>query len=413
MDREAVNLRHPVLLVKSGSSPTCGKSRSSCCLGSPLPRKNPGRNRVAIAWSVLSCELFFILSTAGCGDSEPGQRVHDSSAQPAASPAPASPVSAVAAPSVSKASVSGAQFHPVVLDPFYQRQFVDYRPTESWAQVPRGETNLDGVPFLMFGKIDLTGLGRARDGEFQPARVGEVPVGRRATQVHLIHGASYDSPHDTPIACVLLRYESGEVQRLFIRYGVHARNWYVEARETDPALSDPRSLVIWNGTTRPDGSGTATRLFKTTFDNPLPAQEIRAIELLSLFARANSVILAITLEDSPGAPPPPMEDNDDSEFRRQDSLRVLDTDSGQPIPSATIRLSVTEGARTYRFGAYQSDGNGQVRIDYPPGRFQAFIVDATAPGYSPLNFEILNEDGFLGSDMPVRLKREPAPPPNR
>jgi len=53
---------------------------------------------------------------------------------------------------------SAANFHPVLLDEFYQRQFVDYRPTESWAQVPRGETNLDGVPFLMFGKIDLAGL---------------------------------------------------------------------------------------------------------------------------------------------------------------------------------------------------------------------------------------------------------------
>ncbi len=294
----------------------------------------------------------------------------------------------------------------MVLDPFYQRQFVDYRPTESWAQVPRGETNFDGVPFLMFGKIDLAGLGRARDGEFQPARVGEIPVGWRATRVHLIHGASYDSPRDTPIACVLLRYESGEAQRLFIRYGVHARNWYVEARETDSTLSDPRSLVIWNGTTRPDGSGTPTRLFKTAFDNPLPAQQIRAIELLSLFARANSVILAITLEESPGAAPPAMEENDDSEFRRDDFLRVLDTDSGQPIPNATIRLSVTEGARTYRFGVYRSDTKGQVRIDYPPGRFQAFIVDAAAPGYSSLHFEILNDDGFLGSEMPVRLQRE-------
>jgi hypothetical protein len=304
------------------------------------------------------------------------------------------------------------RFDPVVLDEFYQRQFVDYRPADSWAQVPRGETNFDGVPFLMFGKIDLTGLGRARDGEFQPPRVGEIPVARRATRLHLIHGASYDSPEGTPVACVLLRYETGEGRKLFLRYGVHTRNWYVEANEADPALSDPLSLVIWNGTSRPNGVGTPTRLFKTTFDNPLPGQEIRAIELLSLFARANAVILAITLEASPGTAPAVVtatEDNDDSELRREDFAPVLDADTGQPIPNATVRLSVIEGARTYRFGVYESDARGQIRIIYPPGRFQTFIVDMTAPGYSPAHFEILSDDGIFGSNLPVRLKREPPP----
>jgi len=127
---------------------------------------------------------------------------------------------------------SATNFHPVVLDQFYQRQFVDYRPTESWAQVPRGETNFDGVPFLMFGKIDLTGLGSGPDGvNSSLRRVGEIPVLGEPPAWHLGHGASYDSPDGTPIACVRLRYQNGETRRLFIRYGVHARNWYVEARK--------------------------------------------------------------------------------------------------------------------------------------------------------------------------------------
>ena len=288
---------------------------------------------------------------------------------------------------------------------------MDYRPTESWAQVPRGETNFDGVPFLMFGKIDLTGLGRARDGEFQPARVGEIPVGRRAARVHLMHGASYDCPDETPIASVLLRYENGETRGLFIRYGVHVRNWYVEANEATPDLSDARSLEVWNGNSRPDGAGTPTRLFKTTFDNPLPAREIQSIDLLSLFARANSVILAITLEDASGAAAQGLsgttEQNDDSEFRREDVVRALDADTGQPIPNVILKLSVTERARTYRFGAYPSDARGQIRISYPPGKFQNFIMELTAPNYMPANLEVSSEDGLFGPDLPVRLKRFP------
>lgn len=353
--------------------------------------------------------MFLILT--GCSDPKRAEQVQGVTKGEETGTAPAqangNTLDSARAPGI-RASVTN--FHPVLLDTFYQRQFVDYRPTESWAQVPRGETNFDGVPFLMFGKIDLTGLGRARDGEFQPPRVGEIPVNGRATRVHVMHGASYDSPVGTPIACLLLRYQSGETRRLFIRYGVHVRNWYVEANEVEADLLDPRSLVVWNGNTRPDGAGKPTRLFKTTFDNPLPAQEIRTIELLSLFARANSVILAITLEDTPGAAPPAStEDEDDSQLRREDFVHALDADTGQAVKNISLQLSVTEGARTYRFGVYTSDAQGRIRLIYPPGRFQVFLVEVKAPGYLPMNFEISNDEGIFGSELPMRLKRQPEP----
>lgn len=358
--------------------------------------------------SILTLGMLSFFVIAGCSDSNRTEQVRGAADREESTTTLAQATTSKPGPADSPgAPLSTTNFHPVLLDQFYQRQFVDYRPTESWAQVPRGETNFDGVPFLMFGKIDLTGLGRARDGEFQPARVGEIPVGELATRVHLVHGASYDSPDGAPIACLLLRYENGQARRLFIRYGVHARNWYVEANEVESALLDARSLVVWNGNTHPDGSGKPTRLFKTTFDNPLPMERIHAIELLSLFARANSVILAITLEDSPGfAPPAQMEDEDDSQFRREDFLRVLDADTGQTVQNVSLQLSVTEGARTYRFGAYSSDARGQIRIIYPSARFQKFILDVRAPGYLPMNFEILSEEGILGAELPVRLKRQ-------
>src|SRR5262245_17769813 len=243
-----------------------------------------------------------ILTAAGCGDSQNVERgrIEATPAEVVTAAAPGAKASRTAVAAAAKETTPSTRFYALPLESFYQRLFASYRPTDSWAQVPRGATNFDGVPFRMFGKIDLTGLGRARDGEFQPSRVGDIPVGHRATRVHLIHGASYDAPDDTPVASVRMRYENGETRNLFLRYGVHARNWYVEANEVNSELSDPRSFVIWNGNSRPDGAGKPTRLFKTTFDNPLPTQAIRSVELLSLFARANAVFLALTLEEAPG-----------------------------------------------------------------------------------------------------------------
>jgi hypothetical protein len=85
---------------------------------------------------------------------------------------------------------------------------------------------------------------------------------------------------------------------------------------------------------------------------------------------------------------------------------VLDADTGQTVQNVSLQLSVTEGARTYRFGAYSSDARGQIRIIYPPARFQKFILDVKAPGYLPMNFEILSDEGILGAELPVRLKRQ-------
>ena len=308
---------------------------------------------------------------------------------------------------------ANAKYRPISLDGFYQRRFADFSPGDSWAQVPQGETNFDGIPFLMFGKINLTGLGRARDGEFQPPRVGEIPVGHRASHVHLMHGASYDCPEDTPIASLLLRYESGETRSLFIRYGVHVRNWYVEATEVNTELTDPRSFVAWNGNTRSDGGGKPTRLFKTTFDNPLPGKAIRSIDLLSLFARANAVILAITLEDGSDSAaetvPENSEQNDDSSYRRELVVRTVDADTSQPISSINVKLMVAEGTRTYRFGNYLSDERGAVRIAYPPGRFEKLMLEVASPGYLSVNQEVTTEDGLFGPELRMQLKARTGP----
>lgn len=299
---------------------------------------------------------------------------------------------------------AATNFHIVPLGDFVNRLFSTYPATQSWGMVPRGATNFDGVPFEFTGKIDLTGLGRARDGEFQPPRVGEIPVRKRAARLHFIHGASYDCPDDTPIAELLLHYTHGVTRKLFIRYGVHVRNWYVERSEKMANVIDPRTTVVWRGNTSLSGNGTPLRLFKTTFDCPLPAQEIRALELATLFARANPVFVAFTLEETSVIPPAnTTPDEDDSPYRREATFRVIDSKIGRPVPNVATKLRAHEGARSYGWGVYQSNTRGEIRIDYPPGKFMLLAVDMTAAGYEPVHFGIESENGGFGPDLPVRL----------
>jgi hypothetical protein len=314
-----------------------------------------------------------------------------------------------------EAVFSTNRFYPVPLENFYKRLFSSYRPTESWGLVPRGLQLFDKVPFRMFGQLEITGLGPARDKNFHPARVGPISIGRRAARIHLIHGAGYDAPDLTPIAAVRLNYANGEMRKLFIRYGVHVRNWYAEVWEKRATLQDSHSLVIWNGNTRANGTGTPTRLFKTTFDNPFPNEQIENLDLLSMFARANSVILAITIEtpEAEGLNPLPNagQDEDDSEFRRETLLRIIDSDTGAALSNVVVEVAVSESGRNYPFGTYKSNKHGQILFDYPPAKFEELKFKVTNSPNPPALISLTNDEGIYGAEIPLRVKRSPAAPP--
>ena len=107
-------------------------------------------------------------------------------------------------------------------------------------------------------------------------------------------------------------------------------------------------------------------MFKNTFDNPLPAQEIRSLEFLSLFGNSYLTFCAITLEEAAAGtkPIPSMgEDPDDSAYRRETLVKVTDLMLEQPIPNATLTMLVEEGDRQYGFGRYRSDARGQILLD--------------------------------------------------
>src|SRR4051794_1187689 len=75
-------------------------------------------------------------------------------------------------------AISTNRFHPLPLERFYQRTLSSYRTNEPLAAVPGGLVEIDGVPFRMFGKIEMNGLGPTRNNNFLPPRIGEIPIGR-------------------------------------------------------------------------------------------------------------------------------------------------------------------------------------------------------------------------------------------
>ena len=161
---------------------------------------------------------------------------------------------------------------------------------------------------------------------------------------------------------------------------------------------------MWDGIN--GATGRPLRLFKNTFENPKPAEEIRSIELFSLFGRAFPILCAITLETAGGPvqAPPGGEDPDDTPFRRELLVRVVNAGNNQAISNVVLNLTVTEGDRIYGFGRYRSDAHGQILLDYPPARFEVLKMEFTGPGSAAHALSQTNAEGFFPPEIVVRMK---------
>jgi carboxypeptidase family protein len=261
---------------------------------------------------------------------------------------------------------SAAEFDPVDLSSVLQKRLSTYKPNESWAAPPRGRQVLAGVPFQIEGKIEVTGLGAARDDKFFPTRVSGIKIGRKCERLHILNGTGYNDAEGTPIARLTLHYANGRSHALPLIYGVHTRNWYVESGERTGKPSDTNSVIAWTGS--PQGSGLKLRLFKTAFENPYPDQEISTIDFVSLFSRATPVIVAMTLENTgkraaAGMPAKPF---DDTPYRGEMAVKFVDSGGAKLSPSIILSVTATEAGKTYKFGEYTNTSSEPLRLDYSP-----------------------------------------------
>lgn len=257
-------------------------------------------------------------------------------------------------------SISFGQFQPIDLSRFIDKPLSTYRPNESWAAPPRGLQTLEGVQFEIVGKIEVTGLGSARDGRFYPSRVAGIPVERKAARVHVLHAAGYADQDGTPIVQVVMNYVDGQRYAVPLSYGVHTRNWYVERNEKTAVVSDTNTMVAWRGSCPDtDRFGVTLRLFRSVIPNPSPDKEIKTIDLMSLFSRATPVIVAMSTESGAGSSFAPAK-FDDAPYRRELPVQF------DPPTAAVINVTATDANRTYKFGSYTNDAKGPIIIDYAP-----------------------------------------------
>ncbi|MBI2925361.1 MAG: carboxypeptidase regulatory-like domain-containing protein, partial [Verrucomicrobia bacterium] len=260
--------------------------------------------------------------------------------------------------------------------------------------------------------LEVSGLRAAREQRLHPTSVRDIPVGRKATRLHVIHGAGEIMKDGTPVAKLVLHYANGQEHTLSLVYGQHLRNWYKASREPDE-VTNPNSKVVWTGTSpRSDRYGMTLRLYRTSFPLPLPDVELRSLDVVSLLSESVWVTVGMTLEEAgagaapeatAGAATPAKEVSfDEAALRAETRVQVLDIASRKPIPDATIKLNVNDGRSSYFFGEHKADAQGRATLDFPP-KLQQVTLQVRAPGYVATRQEIAGDE--LPREVTVRLAR--------
>jgi len=154
----------------------------------------------------------------------------------------------------------------------------DWFSHPDWKIVPKGLQTFDGIVFDVSGTLLL----RSKNMPQLKQAVRGIPIKRKCRYIHLLHGLGYGDKDGVTIAVMEIYYTNGKKREIPIIIGVHVRNWWKEKTETVSTVSDPLSDVAWSGQgTYPPPERASVRLFRSTFQNPMPDDPIAHIDFVS------------------------------------------------------------------------------------------------------------------------------------
>ena len=165
-------------------------------------------------------------------------------------------------------------------------------PRNNLSALPRGLQTLADVQFDLRGVVQLSSS-RLKDLDPDadyPERVNGIKVARHCRRLHFLHASGIAVADSVQIGSYIVHYADGQQREIPIVYGENVRDWWGASNE---AKAPEQLQVAWTGR---NGATPRIRLFKTTWENPLPDLEVRTIDYVSKMTLAAPFLVALTVE---------------------------------------------------------------------------------------------------------------------
>jgi hypothetical protein len=160
----------------------------------------------------------------------------------------------------------------------------------SLVALPSGLQTFAGVCFDIRGLIQLRR--GAVDCELFPERV-TIPVKRKFTRLHALHGGRWPEQEGTSVASFVLHYTDGSEATVPIIYGKHLR---VQSTGDAGKADCPLGHMVWPSPVPTDPEDVRPWLYHATFTNPRPVLAVERIDYLSQVGRCGPFLVALTVE---------------------------------------------------------------------------------------------------------------------
>jgi hypothetical protein len=119
-------------------------------------------------------------------------------------------------------------------------------------------------------------------------------VNQKCTRFHVLHATAYNAERGTRVGALHVHYENGHKWEIPIVYGDDVLDWWFDPRQQE---TTSRSTVVWTGENPATKRGQqALRLFKSTWDSPLPVETVEHITYRSTGSASAPFLVAITVE---------------------------------------------------------------------------------------------------------------------
>ncbi|MEY2429169.1 MAG: eukaryotic-like serine/threonine-protein kinase [Verrucomicrobiota bacterium] len=181
------------------------------------------------------------------------------------------------------------------LSPFYNAELsADWynRAGHNLAVLARqGRIRAENIEFDPQGIIQVGCFQAEKLKEAYPQRVDGIPIGRKCRQLHFLHATLGRQPNGTQIGSYVVHYADGQ-QEIPLTYGEDLRSWL---SESDPETELKRGTIAWTGRT----TGLflrSIRLFKRTWKNPRPGDEVISLDFQSVTAEGAPFLIGLTAD---------------------------------------------------------------------------------------------------------------------
>ena len=162
--------------------------------------------------------------------------------------------------------------------------------------LPRGLQRLAGVNFDVRGLIQLSGAElQTYDADQFPRSLRAIRVQQWAKRLHFLHGAVSEVMDGRKIGLYRVHYASGQTQEIAIVYGQDLRALWQPSGSSGTVGN---AVAAWSGR-NPSASerSMVLRLYRKTWDNPRPDDEIRTIDFESSMANSAPFLVAVTVDE--------------------------------------------------------------------------------------------------------------------